>query len=299
MRPGRALTISCLTELIAPLLLGTTVASTIGKNILDINQLNPNSYRSSYTVIFAALLGSIIWNLVTWKTGIPSSSSHALIGGLIGAGVIIFGASAIHWSSIFWKVIIALLLTPVIGFIVGYLMIKILRKIVDRCNRNINKIIIYVQVFSMIFLASSHSSNDAQKSMGIIAIVLVTAGIYQQFTIPLWAVIGCALSISIGLSLGGWTIVKTVGVKIFKIKPIHSFNSQLSAACVIMTAGILGSPVSTSQIVSASIIGTGAGERMNAVNWGTVIEIVRSWVITIPCAAIISAAISLVLRLLI
>jgi inorganic phosphate transporter, PiT family len=299
MRPGKALAISCLTELAAPLLLGTTVANTIGRNILDISRLTPDSYQDSFAVIFSALLGSIIWNLITWKIGLPSSSSHALIGGLIGAGTMIFGASSIYWGNIFWKIIVALLLTPVIGFAVGYLMIRILLKMVERCNRSVNRLFIFIQIFSMIFLASSHSSNDAQKSMGIIAIILVTAGIYENFTIPIWVILACAVAIAMGLSLGGWTIVKTVGTKIFKMKPIHSFSSQISAAVVIMASSLLGSPVSTSQIVSASIMGTGAGERVNAVNWGTVIGIVRSWVITIPCAAMIAAVIGLLIKQLI
>jgi PiT family inorganic phosphate transporter len=177
-------------------------------------------------------------------------------------------------------------------------MIKILKKLVKRCNRRINGFFKFIQLFSMIFLASSHSSNDAQKSMGIIAIILMTAGASTQFTIPIWTMAACAVAISLGLSLGGWSIVKTVGTKIYKLKPIHSFSSQLSAAAVIMTAGFLGSPVSTSQIVSSSIMGTGAGERANAVNWGTVQDIVVSWFITIPSAALISGVITLLIKLL-
>ena len=298
MRPGQALLIACLTELAAPLLLGTAVAVTIGKNILDISRFRPDTFAESFVVIGSALLGSIAWNLLTWKIGLPSSSSHALIGGLIGAGASVFGLSAIHWGSFLWRVVLVLILTPVIGFAVGYLLIRLLRRMVDRCNRNINQFFKFIQVFSMIFLASSHSSNDSQKSMGVIAIILVMAGVYPVLTVPLWVMVACAVAIALGLSLGGWTIVKTVGTKICRIRPMHSFNSQLSAAAVILAAGLLGSPVSTSQIVSSSIMGTGAGERMSAVNWGTVQDIAMSWVITIPCAALIAAAASIPLRLL-
>ena len=298
MQPGKTLALACLIEFSAPLILGTAVANTVGNSILDISKLNPESYAASFIVIFAALIGSIAWNLFTWRIGLPSSSSHALIGGLIGAGASIFGIAAIHWDSFFWKVVLMLFLTPVIGFAVSYILIKILKKMVDRCHRNINGFFKFIQVFSRIFLASSHSSNDSQKSMGILAIILVTAGVFQKFTIPLWTMVVCSLAISLGLSMGGWKIVKTVGTKIYKIKPFHSFNSQLSAAFVIMTAGFLGSPVSTSQIVSSSIIGTGAGERLNAVNWRTVKEIIISWLITIPCSALVAVVISLCMRFL-
>lgn len=296
MLPGKALLIACITEFSAPLLLGTAVANTVGKGILDINRLSSSSYKVSLVVILSALIGAILWNLFTWKTGFPSSSSHALIGGLAGSGAAIFGAGMVNWSNLFWKVIVVLFLTPFIGFAVGYLFIKIINKTVDRCNRSINIFFKTIQAFSMIFLASSHSSNDAQKSMGVVAIILVVSGVYREFTVPVWAIIMSSVAISSGLSLGGWTIVKTVGTKIFRIKPIHSFNSQLSAALVIMAASLLGSPVSTSQIVSSSIMGTGTGERLNAVNWGIVKGIIVSWIITIPCTAAIAAIISVVLR---
>jgi inorganic phosphate transporter, PiT family len=163
--------------------------------------------------------------------------------------------------------------------------------LLKRCNPKINKILKSAQTFSMIFLAASHSSNDAQKSMGIVTLILVTAGIETQFYVPFWVKIISSFAIALGLYLGGWKIVKTVGRGIFKVKPMHSFVSQVSAASVIYASGLLGAPVSTSQIVSSSIMGVGAGERVNAVRWKVVKKIFMSWITTIPAAALISAVI--------
>ncbi len=297
MLPGKALAIVCAAEFFAPLFLGTAVANIVGKGILDINRLGIETYKVSMIMIFSALIGSILWNLFTWRIGLPSSSSHALIGALVGSGIMMFGFDMVNWGNFFWKVIAMLLITPIIGFFVGFILIKLIKMAVDRCSCTINSFFKTVQILGMVFLASSHGTNDAQKSMGVIALIMLVADTNGKFAVPKWAMVASALAISTGLSLGGWTIVKTVGTKIFKVKPIHSFNSQLSAALVIMTAGLFGGPVSTSQIVSSSIMGTGAGERMNGVNWGMVKEIMVSWAVTIPSAAVLSAAICGILKL--
>ncbi|NJD04783.1 MAG: inorganic phosphate transporter [Ruminiclostridium sp.] len=296
MSPQKALIFACIAEFTAPLLLGTAVANTVGRGILDINRLNRQNYSISIIIILSALIGGILWNLFTWKAGLPSSSSHALIGGLIGSGMTIFGPGMINWNNLFWKVIVMLVLTPITGFVAGYVSIRILNILIRRCTRSVNKIFKFIQVFSMFFLASSHSSNDAQKSMGVIAIILLIGGINKDFGVPVWTMFLSAFAISAGLLMGGWSIVKTVGTKIFRVRPIHSFNSQMTAALVITTAGLLGYPVSTTQIVSSSIMGTGAGEKLNAVNWGVVKSILTSWLITIPCSAAFSAVVCFVLK---
>ena len=296
LSPGKALAISCIAELLAPLVLGTAVADTIGRKILDISVLASANHQDSILLILAALLGAILWNFITWKAGLPSSSSHALVGGLIGAGVAMFGFKAVLWASFFRGVVLLLLAAPLLGFLVGYIMIRVTKKAVSRSGIGVNKFFRSAQIFGIITLAASHSTNDAQKSMGVIALILLISGNTGEFFVPAWVMAACALAISMGLSLGGWTIVKTVGTRIFRMKPIHSFNSQLASSLVILTAGFLGSPVSSTQTVSSSIMGTGAGERMNAVQWETVNDILLSWILTIPSTAVIACILCLILK---
>lgn len=287
MPPKKALIIAAVTEFIAPLITGTAVASTIGKGIVK-SELIYSSGNTAYLFILCAVLGSIIWNVITWRLGLPSSSSHALIGGLIGSGICVFGPSSIEWMNIVVKVILMLVLTPILGFVIGMLLMLLTSCLCKRCNYKINKFFKSCQTISMIFLATSHSTNDAQKSMGIVTLVLIISGTQNQFYVPFWVKLMSAFFIALGLYLGGWKIVKTVGRGIFKMKPIHSFVSQVSAAAIIFLSGILGSPVSTSQIVSSSIMGVGSGERMSGVKWSVVKNIIISWITTIPAAALFS-----------
>lgn len=288
MTPKKALAIAAVTEFISPLIMGTAVASTIGKGIVKNEFIQSSGEGTAFIFILCAILGAIIWNIVTWWLGLPSSSSHALIGGLIGSGICVFGTRSIEWMNIAVKVILMLFLTPVLGFIIGMIFMLITKYLCKRCNSGINKFFKSCQAISMIFLAASHSTNDAQKSMGIVTLVLMISGVQQQFHVPLWVKLISSFLISLGLLLGGWKIVKTVGRGIFKLKPVHSFVSQVSAASIICVSGALGAPVSTSQIVSSSIMGVGAGERFNGVKWGVVRNILLSWITTIPAAALIS-----------
>lgn len=296
MPPGKAIILAFIAEFFAPLILGTKVAETMGKGLIDLDRMIAAPYNVAIVLILIALISGIIWNLFTWKAGIPSSSSHALIGGLIGSGIAMFGIDMVNWSNFFWKVVFMLIVTPIIGFTAGFIFIKLVKAAVSKCHININLFFKKIQALGIIFLGSSLGTNDAQKSMGIIAIILLVCNPGNSFSIPFWAMAACAFALSSGLILGGWSIVKTVGMKIFRVKPIHSFNAQLAASSVIMAAGMLGSPISTTQVISSSIMGTGAGERISLVNWNIIRDIIISWVITIPSSAVISFIISFAFR---
>lgn len=288
LTPKKALIIAVITEFISPLVLGTAVAATIGKGIVKNEFICSSGVNTAYIFILCAIVGAIIWNIITWWIGLPSSSSHALIGGLIGSGICIFGFNSVNWYNILFKVMLVLFLTPILGFIIGFLFLTLVTRLCRKCSPKVNEVLKVSQIFSMIFLAASHSTNDAQKSMGMITLILMVGGVQNQFYVPFWVKLVSALAMALGLSLGGWRIVKTVGNGIFKVRPIHSFASQVSAASVICVSGLLGSPVSTSQIVSSSIMGVGAGDRVNAVRWNIVKNIFVSWITTIPATALIS-----------
>jgi PiT family inorganic phosphate transporter len=288
LSPRKALVIAVITELICPLIMGTAVAATIGKGIIRSEFIQSRGTNMAYIFILCAIIGAIIWNLITWKLALPSSSSHALIGGLIGSGMCVFGIQSVEWYNILIKVILMLFLTPMLGFVIGFIAMVLTNYLCRKCSPRINNFFKGSQIFSMVFLAASHSTNDAQKSMGIVTLILMISGMQEQFFVPFWVKLISACLMALGLYLGGWKIVKTVGRGIFNLKPVHSFVSQTSAASIIYISGLLGSPVSTSQIVSSSIIGIGAGERVNAVRWNVAKNIVMSWVTTIPAAALIS-----------
>ncbi len=281
LSPQRAVMVAAVFNFVGALS-GTAVAGTIGKGIVapqDITQ----------EVVVAGLLGAIIWNIITWLSGIPSSSSHALIGGLTGSAIAGFGFDAIIWQGL-QKIIVVLLLSPVLGFIVGYIVMSILFLIFGRSSPvRTNEVFRRLQVFSACLMSFSHGSNDAQKSMGIITMSLVSAGILTDFHVPLWVVISCATAMAAGTAAGGWRIIKTMSGKIFKLEPINGFASDLNSSLVILTATQLGMPVSTTHVVSSSIMGVGTAKRVKAVRWGTARSIVTAWVLTIPITAVVSA----------
>lgn len=296
--PKKALVIAAITEFISPLILGTAVAATIGKGIVKSEFLQARGTSYAFIFILCSIIGAIVWNIITWRLGLPSSSSHALIGGLIGSGICIFGISSIEWSNILVKVVLMLFLTPTIGLVIGFILMILTRNMLMHSKPGVNKFIKASQTFSMILLAASHSANDSQKSMGIITLILIISGVQQEFYVPFWVKIISSSLIALGLYLGGWKIVKTVGRDIFRLKPIHSLVSQVSAASVIFTSGLLGSPVSTSQIVSSSIMGVGTAEQYRAVRWHVAKRIFVSWLTTIPAAASISAFIYFIISAL-
>jgi len=282
-KPRVALGITALAEFSGPFLFGVAVATTIGEEIVPANVL-------TLEVIIACLTGAIVWNLLTWFLGIPSSSSHALIGGIIGAVAVSAGLGAIKLAGL-EKVLIALFTSPLIGFGVGFVLTRIIFFLARGATPRINSFFKRSQLLTALGLAFSHGTNDAQKTMGIITLSLVIGGVLPSFAVPIWVVAASAGAIALGTSLGGWRLIKTLGGKFYKIRPVHSFSAQLSSAMVILMASLVGGPVSTTQVVSSAIMGVGSSERFGKVRWGVAEDIITAWFITIPASALISAGV--------
>ncbi len=257
---------------------GTAVASTVGKGIID-----PKA--STQAVILAALAGAIAWNLITWYFGIPSSSSHALIGGLVGAGMAFQGSGILNRNGL-ESVILSLLVSPFIGFVIGLILMAVIIWIVFRQSPHaVNENFRRLQLLSSAFMSFSHGSNDAQKTMGIITMSLFSFGFLSSFTVPFWVIVISAIAMAAGTSAGGWRIIKTMGHKIIKLEPIHGFAAETAAATVIEAASHFGLPVSTTHVISGTIMGVGASKRLSAVRWGVAGNMFVAWVLTIPAAA--------------
>ena len=273
-------------------MISTGVAKTIGGDLV----LNPS--QISLEVIVAALIGSIIWNITTWYYRIPSSSSHSLVGGVIGAVSISVGPAALDVTGIS-KIVMSLILSPIVALATGYfVMIGLLWIFRNFSPITLNRQFRKMQLVSASLMAFSHGSNDAQKAMGIIALALLSGGYIETMEIPVWVKIACATSMALGTSAGGWHIISTMGTKIFKMESINGFAADLNSSIVIFTATFLHLPVSTTHVVSGSIMGIGSAERVRAVHWGVARSMLLAWVITIPISACISAVIYLGLSLL-
>ena len=281
--PGTALAITAVAEFIGPLLFGVVVARTIGDEIVQSDVL-------TLTVIAAALVGAILWNLITWYFGLPGSSSHALIGGMVGAVIAGAGFAAIKFGGLN-KVLIALFAFPLIGFASGFLMTRLIYFLVRNATPRVNDVFKRGQWFTALIMAFGQGTNDAQKTMGIIALSLVIGGVLPSFQVPAWVVVISAAAIAIGTSLAGWRLIRTLGGKFYKIRPLHSFSTQLSSAGVILAASLFGVPVSASQVVSSAIIGVGSAERASKVRWSVAEEIMMSWLITIPASGLLAAGV--------
>lgn len=279
--PRVALGVTALAEFSGPFIFGVAVAETIGNEIV-----NPETI--SLQVILSALTGAILWNILTWYLGLPSSSSHALVGGFIGAVIVGTGWQAIRLAGL-EKVLVVLFTSPIIGFIFGFIIIRAIFVLCWNATPKINWLFKRGQIITGISLALSHGANDAQKTMGIITMALVTSGYLTAFVIPLWVIALCAGMIALGTALGGWRLIRTIGGKFYKVRPVHGFGSQLASAIVILGASLVGGPVSTTQVVSSSIMGVGAAERLNKVRWGVAGEIAIAWLLTIPATALVAA----------
>jgi PiT family inorganic phosphate transporter len=293
MTPVQAVIIVATFEFLGPMLGGTAVANTIGK-FVDVSELQA---VASVSIILCGIIGAIAWNLLTWWFGIPSSSSHALVGGLIGAVIIAAGPDYVVWGFTemanghltgVTKVLLALVLSPIIGFWFGFAIHRLMGLLLRGARPVANKYLRKVQFATSAGLAFSHGANDAQKSMGIITMVLVLGGFLDEFKVPFWVILACAVAITLGILSGGWRIVRTVGFGIYKVRPLHAFDAQLTSASVIFSASMLGAPVSTTHVVSSAIMGIGASERPKAVRWAKAKEIVSTWVITIPGAGLVA-----------
>ena len=268
-------------------LVSTNVASTVGKGIVDTDLV-------TLPLVLSALVGAVVWNLTTWYFALPSSSSQALFGGLIGAMLAAVGVSGVEWSGVVDKIVLPMVLSPVIGFGAAWLLMMILIWIVRRRPlAPVNHTFRRLQPFSAAFMAYAHGGNDAQKTMGVITLALVSSGQIDTFTIPLWVKLACAITMALGTYSGGWRIMHTLGSKVIKLDPIHGFAAETSAATVIQLATHFGFPVSTTHTITAAIMGVGATRRLKAVRWGVARSIVFAWVLTLPAAALVAAGVYL------
>jgi PiT family inorganic phosphate transporter len=283
LRPQYAVLWAAFFNFIAFLFFGLHVAETLGTGIIDPTIVTPR-------LIFAALMGAIIWNIVTWIFGIPSSSSHALVGGLVGAGLVRAGGDAIVWTGLL-KTVGAIFMSPMIGFFLALLLVLIVSWIfvrqtpfaVDRTFRGL-------QFISASLYSLGHGGNDAQKTMGIIAVLLFSQGyLGTEFSVPFWVVIACQSAMALGTLFGGWRIVHTMGSKITRLNPMQGFCAETGGALTLFAATWLGIPVSTTHTITGAIIGVGAARRVSAVRWGLASNIIIAWLVTMPAAAIISA----------
>ncbi len=282
LTPRRAIILASTMNLVGALTF-TGVAKTIGGKIA-----NPFELENGLIVVLAALLAAITWNLITWYYGIPSSSSHALIGSLTGAVIAAAGLSGVNFKG-FLTILQALIFSPFVAYATGYVIMSLLRLIFRYSNpQKVNRGFRTMQVLTAAFQAFSHGTNDAQKSMGIITFALIAGGMHHSLDVPLWVKISCAVAMALGTSFGGWRIIKTVGSKIIKLKPISGFASDFTSASVIISATVLGQPVSTTHVISTAIMGVGSAKRLSSVKWSTAQKIVTAWLITLPITGLLA-----------
>lgn len=271
-------------------MISTGVAKTIGGEIVT----SPHMVDS--VVLAAALASAILWNLFTWRIGMPSSSSHALIGGVIGAVIISYGTGAIHLAGVL-TIVLGLVCSPVVALVMGYILMTLLYLVFRNVGKSrVNYVSTHIQILSAALMAFSHGSNDAQKSMGIITLALLSGGYIGALEVPWEVKVACALAMCFGTSIGGWKIIRTVGNKIFRMQPVNGLAADLNSATIIFTATMLHLPVSTTHVVTGSIMGVGWAKRFRAVHWSVAYQMVSAWVMTIPCTAAVGAFVYLVIR---
>lgn len=291
LKPHLAVLWAAFFNFIAFAFFGLHVANTIGTGLIDSSIVDAQ-------LIFSALIGAIFWNIFTWYFGLPSSSSHALIGGLLGSGIAKAGFAPLKIAGI-TKVIVAIVVSPILGMIIGLLLMFLIAKLFFYTNpHRIDKWFRKLQFISAAFISLGHGGNDAQKTMGIIAMLLYSSNLLgDKFYVPLWVIISCNFVIALGIYFGGWRIVKTMGMKITKLKPVSGFCAETASALTLLLATALGIPVSTTHTITGSIVGVGSLTRMSAVRWGVAKNIVWAWVLTIPAAGIVSAVVWYIGRL--
>lgn len=279
--PRMALALAALANLLGPFLFGVAVATTVGQDFFrtDLTDIN---------VIIAAVTAAVFWDLITWYLGIPSSSSHALVGGLLGAGLLTIGPSIVRLPGLV-KIVLILLISPPLGLLAGFLIMRATLWALRSATPSANNLLRRFQFFTLIGLALSHGSNDAQKTMGVITLGLVVSGYLDSFHIPLWVIGVSASAIALGTFFGGWRLIRTLGGRIYRVRPIHAFTSQISGAMVILGAALIGGPVSTTQVLSSSIMGVGAAERIGKVRWMVLRDMIFAWLLTIPVTAGLAA----------
>jgi len=287
LRPDQAIVLSAVANFVGALS-GTAVAKTIGAGLIDERIVNAADPHQVY--VAAALIGAIAWNLFTWRLGIPSSSSHSLIGGLLGATLIASGVAAIQMDGVTNKVLLPLVSSPILGLAIGFGFMVVLLNLFRHAHpARLNARFRRLQLLSATYMAFSHGSNDAQKTMGVMTLALFSAHLIPTFEVPLPIIVVAAIAMSAGTSVGGWRIMKTMGQRVVKLDPIHGFAAETTAATVILGASHFGMPVSTTHIISTAIMGVGASHRLSAVRWGVAGRIVVAWILTIPAAGAVAA----------
>jgi PiT family inorganic phosphate transporter len=276
--------------------MSTNVAKTVASGLVNLSE------KEAQGAILAAVIGAIVWNLITWRFGIPSSSSHALVGGLCGAAIVYGGLDALKWDGIKQKVLIPLVGSPLAGFVLGFIVKALIFALLGRVNPGrVGATFRRLQLVSAAAMAFTHGSNDAQKSMGLITMALVSQGMIltngKDPHVPLWVVIACATAMGLGTAAGGYRIIKTMGHRIIRLEPVHGFAAETSAAIIIFLATHFKMPISTTHTIAGSIFGVGSSKRLSAVRWGVARSMVVAWVLTIPAAAIVASMVYEGLRL--
>jgi len=294
MTPAMAIVIVSAFTFIGPFVGGLSVANTIGEFV----RIGGAETTIAQSVVLAAILAAITYNLITWKLGLPSSSSNSLTSGLVGAGIVALGSGTVHWGfselmqghiAGFMKVVFGMLFSPLAGFIAGFFIMKIFLKVFSRFSSKSKILFVVTQYFTVSWLAFSHGTNDAQKGMGVVGMLLLASGVYPVFTVPDWTIILCASAITLGTMFGGWNIIKTIGFGIYKVKLIHSIADQVGAAAVILGSSLIGAPTSTTQVVTTTLMGVGAGQRPKHVRWGMAKNIFTGWLMNIPSSLAMGA----------
>ena len=288
-RPGPAVVLAAIFTLLGPILVATAVADTIG----GIVTLAPSQ---TLLVLVAALAAGLLWNIFTWSRGLPSSSSHALIGGLVGAGMVMAGTSAIRWGGLdglhpvgVFGALIGLAVAPLLGAAVAWVAARTARRSTRSATKALRTPIMRSEWGTAAALSFAHGANDAQKTMGVLTLALVAAGTLPAFVVPLWVKVACGLALTLGTALGGWRIVRTIGRRIYRLRPMDGLVSSGSSTAIIAVASGVGAPVSTTHVVSASVVGVGAAEHAKHVSWTVVRDILTAWVVTMPACAVLAA----------
>lgn len=293
-RPKSAIVMATAFTIAGPILVATAVAETIGGIVtLDASQ--------TLVVLFSALLAGLVWDILTWYRGLPSSSSHALIGGLVGAGLVMAGSSSIQWGGFdglkpvgVMGALVGLAISPVLGVGVAMALTRTAQLATRRATKELRRPVIKGQWISAAALAFSHGANDAQKTMGVLTLALVAGGAIPSFVVPLWVKVVCGLALALGTALGGWRIVHTIGRSIYRLRPVDGLVSSGSSSLIIGAASVMGAPVSTTHVVSSSVVGVGSARHARHVGWGVVVDILLAWIVTMPGCALLAAMVCVV-----
>lgn len=281
LQPRVALLLAALGEFVGPFLFGVAVARSLGSDLFDTASV-------SILMLVAALVGALVWRVITWYLGVPASSSHALMGGLIGAALASAGLMAIQLPGL-GKIVFALMISPPLGLIAGYLVTRLIFLLARRASPRINRTFQRLQLLTSFGLALGHGSNDAQKTMAVLVLGLIAAGELNEFNVPTWVLVTSASGMALGTALGGWRVIRTLGRRIMKVRPVHGFAAQVGGLGVMWGAAILGGPVSLTQVMSSSIMGSGAAQRLKGVRWQVGREMLAAWLLTLPISGLVAA----------